>query len=182
MVGGARVTRSGGSPCSVHRGRRLLDGGVICGSGNGRETNLEVPGSSRPTGYPVVGPRRAAIPGAFRRGAGIPWGNRADDRRSARRRSTPGERPYGTTTPEGGAVRSEVNIPTAHFDPVGQSGPTTAGRLRSRAELDDITGFLTSDDKTGRVLPHRPSESSHTWFSADSSASGCLACETKDGS
>jgi len=72
-----------------------------------------------------------------------------------------GERTHMPDYPEEGALRGG-HIPTARSIPWGKAAQDN-GRFRSRAELDELYGFLGQDDKT--IVYCRIGErSSHTWF------------------
>ena len=64
-----------------------------------------------------------------------------------------GERTHMPDYPEEGALRGG-HIPTAQSIPWAKAADAD-GRFRSRAELEEIYGFVTPDDKTVVVLPHR---------------------------
>ena len=72
-----------------------------------------------------------------------------------------GERTHMPDYPEEGALRGG-HIPTARSIPWGKAAQDN-GRFRTRAELEELYGFLSPDDKT--VVYCRIGErSSHTWF------------------
>jgi thiosulfate/3-mercaptopyruvate sulfurtransferase len=141
-----------------HPDVRLLDGGRDLWISDGRDTTLDVP-SRQTTGYPVVERDDAPIR-AFKNDVLDILGKQPlIDVRSPQEYT--GERTHMPDYPEEGALRGG-HIPTARHIPWGKAAQDS-GRFRSRAELDELYGFLNPDDKT--VVYCRIGErSSHTWF------------------
>ena len=141
-----------------HPDVRLLDGGRDLWISDGRDTNLDVP--NKPTsGYPVVERDDAPIRAFKDDVLGVLGQQPLIDVRSPQEYT--GERTHMPDYPEEGALRGG-HIPSARSIPWGKAAQDS-GRFRSRKELDELYGFLTSDDKT--VVYRRIGErSSHTWF------------------
>jgi thiosulfate/3-mercaptopyruvate sulfurtransferase len=141
-----------------HPDVRLLDGGRDLWVSNSRDTTLEVP-SKTTTGYPVIERNDAPIR-AFKADVLAVLGKEPlIDVRSPLEYT--GERTHMPDYPEEGALRGG-HIPTAKSIPWAKAAEDS-GRFRSRAELDELYGYLTPDDKT--VVYCRIGErSSHTWF------------------
>ena len=141
-----------------HPDVRLLDGGRDLWISNGRDTTLDVP-TKQTTGYPVVERDDAPIRAFKDDVLGILGSQPLIDVRSPQEYT--GERTHMPDYPEEGALRGG-HIPTARSIPWGKAADDS-GRFRSRAELDELYGFLQPDDKT--VVYCRIGErSSHTWF------------------
>lgn len=141
-----------------HPDVRLLDGGRDLWITNGRDTTLDVP-SKQTTGYPVVERNDAPIR-AFKNDVLAILGKEPlIDVRSPQEYT--GERTHMPDYPEEGALRGG-HIPTARSIPWAKA-VDDSGRFRSRAELDELYGFISPDDKA--VAYCRIGErSSHTWF------------------
>lgn len=145
-----------------HPDVRLLDGGRDLWLAEGRDTTLEVPTRST-TGYPVVQrddrPIRAYQDDVL---AGLGEVTLIDVRSQ---QEYTGERTHMPDYPEEGALRGG-HIPTAVSVPWARAADER-GRFRSRAELDEIYGFVLSGAQAGRdtIAYCRIGErSSHTWF------------------
>ncbi len=141
-----------------HPDVRLLDGGRDLWLSEGRDTTLEVP-DRRTTGYPVVarndGPIRAYKDDVL---AALGECTLIDVRSP---QEYTGERTHMPDYPEEGALRGG-HIPTAVSVPWARAADER-GRFRSRAELDEIYGFVTPGGNT--IAYCRIGErSSHTWF------------------
>ena len=141
-----------------HRDVRLLDGGRDLWQSEGRDTTLEVPVRST-TGYPVVarndGPIRAFAGDVL---AALGSATLIDVRSP---QEYTGERTHMPDYPEEGALRGG-HIPTAVSVPWAKAADER-GRFRSRAELDEVYGFVTPGANT--IAYCRIGErSSHTWF------------------
>jgi thiosulfate/3-mercaptopyruvate sulfurtransferase len=141
-----------------HPDVRLLDGGRDLWVSNSRDTTLDVP-STTTAGYPVVERNDAEIR-AFKADVLPILGKQPlIDVRSPQEYT--GERTHMPDYPEEGALRGG-HIPTAKSIPWAKAAQDS-GRFRSRAELDELYGYLSPDDKT--VVYCRIGErSSHTWF------------------
>ena len=141
-----------------HPDVRLLDGGRDLWISDGRDTTLDVP-SKQTSGYPVVERDDAPIRAFKDDVLGILGAQPLIDVRSPQEYT--GERTHMPDYPEEGALRGG-HIPTARSIPWAKAARDN-GQFRSRAELDELYGFLTPDDKT--VVYCRIGErSSHTWF------------------
>jgi thiosulfate/3-mercaptopyruvate sulfurtransferase len=141
-----------------HPDVRLLDGGRDLWISDGRDTNLDVP-SKATTGYPVVERNDAPIRAYKEDVLGILGAEPLIDVRSPQEYT--GERTHMPDYPEEGALRGG-HIPTARSIPWGKAARDN-GQFRTRAELDELYGFLDPNDKT--VVYCRIGErSSHTWF------------------
>ena len=141
-----------------HPDVRLLDGGRDLWISNGRDTTLDVP-TKQTTGYPVVERDDAPIRAFKDDVLGVLGDQPLIDVRSPQEYT--GERTHMPDYPEEGALRGG-HIPTARSIPWAKAAEDS-GRFRSRAELDELYGFLTADDKT--IVYCRIGErSSHTWF------------------
>src|SRR3954471_13882270 len=141
-----------------HPDVRLLDGGRDLWVSNSRDTTLEVP-NRQTTGYPVVERDDAPIRAFKDDVLGILGTQPLIDVRSPLEYT--GERTHMPDYPEEGALRGG-HIPTARSIPWGKAAQDN-GKFRSRAELDELYGFLGQEDKT--VVYCRIGErSSHTWF------------------
>ena len=141
-----------------HPDVRLLDGGRDLWISDGRDTTLDVP-TKQTSGYPVVERDDAPIRAFKDEVLGILGAQPLIDVRSPQEYT--GERTHMPDYPEEGALRGG-HIPTARSIPWGKAAQDS-GRFRSRAELDELYGFLTPDDKT--IVYCRIGErSSHTWF------------------
>jgi len=137
---------------------RLLDGGRDLWISDGRDTTLDVP-SKQTTGYPVVERDDAPIRAFKDEVLAILGRQPLIDVRSPQEFT--GERTHMPDYPEEGALRGG-HIPTARSIPWGKAARDN-GRFRSRAELDELYGFVQPDDKT--IVYCRIGErSSHTWF------------------
>ena len=145
-----------------HPDVRLLNGGRDQWLAEGRDTTLEVPDRAT-TGYPVVerndAPIRAYqsdVLAALR----SPTGDATlIDVRSPQEYT--GERTHMPDYPEEGALRGG-HIPTAMSVPWARAADEQ-GRFRSRAELEELYGFVRPDGNT--IAYCRIGErSSHTWF------------------
>jgi thiosulfate/3-mercaptopyruvate sulfurtransferase len=141
-----------------HEDVRLLDGGRDKWIAEGRELTTEVP-TPIEGDYPVVERNDAPIR-AFKEDVLSILGKQPlIDVRSPQEYT--GERTHMPDYPEEGALRGG-HIPTARSIPWGKAAQDN-GKFRSREELDELYGFLESDDKT--VVYCRIGErSSHTWF------------------
>jgi len=141
-----------------HPDVRLLDGGRDLWISDGRDTTLDVP-SKQTTGYPVVERDDAPIRAFKDEVLAILGRQPLIDVRSPQEFT--GERTHMPDYPEEGALRGG-HIPTARSIPWGKAARDN-GRFRSRAELDELYGFVQPDDKT--IVYCRIGErSSHTWF------------------
>ena len=142
-----------------HRDVRLLDGGRQKWAAEGRaltRDRTERPAADYPVPTREDGPLRAFRDQVM---AHIATGRPLVDVRSPQEYT--GERTHMPDYPEEGALRGG-HIPSARSIPWGKAAQDS-GRFRSRKELDELYGFLTSDDKT--VVYCRIGErSSHTWF------------------
>ena len=147
-----------------HPDVRLLDGGRDLWISDGRDTNLDVP-AKQTTGYPVVERDDAPIRAFKDDVLGILGAQPLIDVRSPQEYT--GERTHMPDYPEEGALRGG-HIPTARSIPWGKAA-RDSGQFRSRAELDELYGFLDADDKTVVVLPHRRALQPHL-VRADASA------------
>ncbi len=141
-----------------HPDVRLLDGGRDLWLSEGRDTALDVP-SRRSTGYPIVarndGPIRAYKDDVL---AALGAATLIDVRSP---QEYTGERTHMPDYPEEGALRGG-HIPTAVSVPWARAADER-GRFRSRAELDEIYGFVQPGENT--IAYCRIGErSSHTWF------------------
>ena len=141
-----------------HPDVRLLDGGRSLWINDHRDTTLDVP-SKQSTGYPVVERNDAPIR-AFKNDVLAALGKEPlIDVRSPQEYT--GERTHMPDYPEEGALRGG-HIPTAVSVPWGKAAQDN-GKFRSRAELDELYGFLPADGNT--IAYCRIGErSSHTWF------------------
>jgi thiosulfate/3-mercaptopyruvate sulfurtransferase len=141
-----------------HPDVRLLNGGRDQWLAEGRDTSLEVPDRTS-TGYPVVERDDRPIR-AFRDDVLANLGKAIlIDVRSPQEYT--GERTHMPEYPEEGALRGG-HIPTAVSVPWAKAADEQ-GRFRSRAELEEIYGFVTPDADT--IAYCRIGErSSHTWF------------------
>jgi thiosulfate/3-mercaptopyruvate sulfurtransferase len=141
-----------------HPDVRLLNGGRDAWLAEGRDTSLEVPDRTT-TGYPVVKRDDAPIR-AYKDDVLATLGTATlIDVRSPQEYT--GERTHMPDYPEEGALRAG-HIPTARSVPWAKAADDT-GRFRSRAELDEIYGFVKPDGDT--IAYCRIGErSSHTWF------------------
>ena len=133
-----------------HPDVRLLDGGRDLWVSNGRDTTLDVP-SKQTTGYPVVERDDAPIRAFKDDVLGILGTQPLIDVRSPLEYT--GERTHMPDYPEEGALRGG-HIPTAKSIPWAKAAEDS-GRFRSRAELDELYGFLDPGRQDGRLLPHR---------------------------
>ena len=134
-----------------HEDVRLLNGGRDLWITDGRDTTLDVP-SKHHSGYPVVERNDAPIR-AFKDEVLGHAGHPAADRRAlpagVHRRAHPharlprGRRAARRAHPDG-AARSR-----------GRKAADDSGRFRSRAELEELYGFLHGRRQDDRVLPHR---------------------------
>jgi thiosulfate/3-mercaptopyruvate sulfurtransferase len=141
-----------------HPDVRLLDGGRGLWISDGRDTNLDVP-SKTTTGYPVVERDDAAIRAFKEDVLSVLGTSPLIDVRSPQEYT--GERTHMPDYPEEGALRGG-HIPTAVSIPWAKAALDN-GKFRSRAELEELYGHLTPEDKT--VVYCRIGErSSHTWF------------------
>ncbi len=142
-----------------HPDVRLLDGGRDLWISDGRDTTLDVP--NKPTsGYPVVDRDDAPIR-AFKDDVLAILGKQPlIDVRSPQEYT--GERTHMPDYPEEGALRGG-HIPTARSIPWGKAAQDS-GRFRSRAELEELYGFLTRDATRPFVYCRIGERSSHTWF------------------
>ena len=141
-----------------HQDVRLLDGGRDLWVSSGRETTLDVP-SKTTTGYPVVKRNDAPIRAYKDDVLQIIGKQPLIDVRSPQEYT--GERTHMPDYPEEGALRGG-HIPTARSIPWAKA-VDDSGRFRSRAELDELYGFIKPGDKP--VAYCRIGErSSHTWF------------------
>lgn len=141
-----------------HRDVRLLDGGRDLWQAEGRDTSLEVPVRAA-TGYPVVARNDGPIR-AFQDDVLAALGSATlIDVRSPQEYT--GERTHMPDYPEEGALRGG-HIPTAVSVPWAKAADER-GRFRSRAELDEVYGFVSPGANT--IAYCRIGErSSHTWF------------------
>ena len=141
-----------------HPDVRLLDGGRDLWLSEGRDTALEVPARTS-TGYPTVARNDAPIR-AYKDDVLAALGEcTLIDVRSPQEYT--GERTHMPDYPEEGALRGG-HIPTAVSVPWARAADER-GRFRSRAELDEIYGFVKPGDNT--IAYCRIGErSSHTWF------------------
>ncbi len=144
-----------------HPDVRLLNGGRDLWISDGRETSLDVP-SKPSSGYPVVERDDAPIRAYKQDVLGVLGAQPLIDVRSPQEYT--GERTHMPDYPEEGALRGG-HIPTARSIPWGKAADDS-GRFRSRAELDELYGFLPPDDTDPKTIVYcRIGErSSHTWF------------------
>ncbi|WP_197374189.1 sulfurtransferase [Mycolicibacterium baixiangningiae] len=144
-----------------HPDVRLLDGGRDLWISDGRDTTLDVP-SKQTSGYPVVERDDAPIR-AFREDVlGILGKQPLIDVRSPAEYT--GERTHMPDYPDEGALRGG-HIPTARSIPWSKAARDN-GQFRSRAELEELYGFLSEGDADPKTVVYcRIGErSSHTWF------------------
>jgi thiosulfate/3-mercaptopyruvate sulfurtransferase len=152
-----------------HPDVRLLNGGRDLWLSEGRDTTLDVPAKTT-AGYPVV-QRDDTVSDALRPSGSLPIRAYRDDVLAALGTSTlidvrspqeyTGERTHMPDYPEEGALRGG-HIPTAVSVPWARAADDQ-GRFRSRAELEEIYGFVKPGDNT--IAYCRIGErSSHTWF------------------
>ena len=156
---GGRRTRCGCSRCSATPTSDCSTAAATCGC----PTAATPPSTCRPSRPPAIRSSSATTPTirAYKDDVLGDPRQAAADRRAfpagVHRRAH-----HMPDYPEEGALRGG-HIPHGQVDPVGQGRPRTAAQFRSRAELDELYGFLTADDKT--VVYCRIGErSSHTWF------------------
>ena len=142
-----------------HEDVRLLNGGRDLWISDGRDTTLDVP-SKTTTGYPVVERNDAPIR-AFKEDVLATLGTETlIDVRSPQEYT--GERTHMPDYPEEGALRGG-HIPTAVSVPWAKAADDHS-RFRSRAELDEIYGFVGEADKPVIAYCRIGERSSHTWF------------------
>ncbi|MGK2881550.1 MAG: sulfurtransferase [Mycobacterium sp.] len=152
-----------------HPDVRLLNGGRDQWVSQGRDTTLDVP-SKATTGYPVV-ERNDLIPDSLRASGSSPIRAFKDDVLAQLGSQTlidvrspqeyTGERTHMPDYPEEGALRGG-HIPTAISVPWAKAADDS-GRFRSRAELDEVYGFVQPGDKVTAYC-RIGERSSHTWF------------------
>ena len=147
-----------------HPDVRLLDGGRDLWISDGRDTTLDVP-SRQSTGYPVVERDDAPIRAFKDDVLGILGTQPLIDVRSPQEYT--GERTHMPDYPEEGALRGG-HIPTAQSIPWAKAARDN-GRFRSRAELEELYGFVSAGRQDDRVLPHRRTVQPHL-VRADASA------------
>ncbi|MBM7414250.1 MULTISPECIES: sulfurtransferase [Nocardiaceae] len=142
-----------------HEDVRLLDGGRDAWLAENRDTTLDVPETSVSGSYPVVERDDAAIR-AFKDDvlAHLGSGPLVDVRSPA---EYTGERTHMPDYPDEGALRGG-HIPTALSIPWAKAAAPD-GRFKSRTELDEVYGDVSSDADV--IAYCRIGErSSHTWF------------------
>ena len=143
-----------------HADVRLLDGGRNLWVTDGRDTTLDVPNKAT-TGYPVVDRNDAPIRAFKEDVLDVLGAQPLIDVRSPQEYT--GERTHMPDYPEEGALRGG-HIPTARSIPWAKAAKDN-GQFRTRAELDELYGFLDEATDPKTVVYCRIGErSSHTWF------------------
>ncbi len=130
---------------------RLLDSGRDLWNSHGRDTTLEVPAG---TVQPDIRSWSATTPRSAPTGttcSDISGKQPLIDVRSPQEYT--GERTHMPYYPKRAALRGG-HIPTAKSIPWAKAA-RDSGQFRSRAELEELYGFLNPDDESGGVLPDR---------------------------